>query len=199
MKNLRCFLNKQISKSSVISGLKIKAQNDALTHSNSSVDFNEIERQFRTIGKRQSTVVQRSRDEILADVKRPGRPPPPIPVPYSRHREFKAFVTEGETHRPQSLTPPLPQRKLNLKDQSDVNLISFEGQANSSLFSSLQQPQQQNVPMPIPRRQTIPYSLYPNQPNYGTTSTNLLLITPATDTTLDELLSYSKISKEEFN
>ena len=124
----------------MVSGLKIKAQNDALTHSNSSVDFNEIERQFRTIGKRQSTVVQRSRDDILADVKRPGRPPPPIPAPYSRRREFKAFLTEGETHRPQPLTPPLPHRKLNLKDQSDVNLISFEGQANSSLFSSLQQP-----------------------------------------------------------
>ena len=206
MKNLRTFLNKQISKSSVISGLKNKPQNDTFTHSLSSIDFNEIERQFHTIGKRQSTVIQRV---VPVDVKRPDRPPPPIPPPYSKHKEFKTntlLTAEGETPRYGTLTPPLPQRRLNLKNQSDVNLISFDGQNNSSFLSSLQPPPP--PPVPIPRRQTIPYSTYPSQPNYGsttrttttTTTTNLLLITPTTDTTLDELLSYSSNnSKEELN
>ena len=167
----------------------------------------EIERQFHTIGKRQSTVIQRV---VPVDVKRPDRPPPPIPPPYSKHKEFRTntlLTAEGETPRYGTLTPPLPQRRLNLKNQSDVNLISFDGQNNSSFLSSLQPPPP--PPVPIPRRQTIPYSTYPSQPNYGsttrtttttTTTTNLLLITPTTDTTLDELLSYSSNnSKEELN
>ena len=203
MKNLRTFLNKQIAKSSVISGLKNKPQTETFTHSLSSVDFNEIERQFHTIGKRQSIVIQRSRIEIMADVKRPDRPPPPIPPPYSKHKETRGnqFLTEGETRRLKPLTPPLPQKKLNIKTlRGEDNLISFEGQTESGLFSSLQQQQQQQQPpsLPIPRRLTNPYSY---QPSYGstTTTTNLLLFTPTTDTTLDELLSYATNSKEELN
>ncbi|KAI6649603.1 DENN domain-containing protein 1A [Oopsacas minuta] len=203
MKSLRCFLNKQIAKSAV--KLKTKSQielttDQSLTNSISTVDFNEIERQYCTMEKRQSTILQKSRVISIADVKRPDRPPPPIPPPYSQHKIISNQFLAEKPQKYESLTPPLPQKISLSKTRSftnnEINLISFDGPAQSNIYSNPKppptpppRPPQQAVPSPMLRRLTNPYSTT-SQQNNVTTQPNLLIIPPVvTETNLDDFLN----------
>ena len=231
IKNLRGFINKQI-KSNVIPGLinKPKAlqadsqtvnSENSLTSSISSTEINEIERQFSTMGKRHSAIVLKpAKQNIIPEMTRPDRAPPPIPLPYSKHREAKFRHTETGIPSVSEylMPPPLPYRRVRPdfnEPKLEVNLISFDGPAQTNLFPSpslqpqkqqsqkqqqqlqqqlLLQLQQQLVPpQPLPRRFTNPQS----QTNYVSTTTtttvadantDLLLIKPATETNLDDLI-----------
>ena len=213
IKNLRGFINKKI-KSNVIPGImnigkpsqsepNFNAEN-YLSSSISSTEINEIERQYATIGKRQSVIILKPKQDIFLEAKRPDRPPPPIPLPYSKHIEAKTVQTDPSGQSiSDALTPPLPHKRtksLHNDVRQEVNLISFDGPAQTNLFfvplTQQQQQQQQFAPQPLPRIFTNPHS----QPNYVSTTastktttdsdTNLLLIKPTTETNLDDLIPY---------
>ena len=188
MKTLRCFLNKQVSKSSVhlkkaihSDGSKHYTSTDSLESSISVGELNEIERQFKTLSRRISVVIHKKSPEVV----RPTRAPPPIPPPYSKHRETRSNTivppqtdtvpinnklspANSKLSRSSENLPVVPPRIAYepKQEENEVNLISFE---SLPIMNVPPQP-----PMPLPRKHLSPKPA-PKPTNYKILSQNAVV------------------------